>query len=263
MQKLPQITQENYFSREIANSYLSCSQVKNFIGTPAQPGCEAKAMAKLKGEYETKPTKAQLVGKYVDAYFSGTLNFLKSEYPELYRKDGGLYADFIQADEIIQVAVSDPFFMQFLSGKSQTILQGRLFGHEFVGRPDFMYDNLISDLKVMADIDEVWTKDYGKLNFIDAWNYPLQGAIYQELDFQKSGIRKPFYLAVLTKEKTPDHEIIFIPDSRLEAAMLDLEDKLPRIAALKAGEETPIRCEKCDYCKSTKKLTTIKNYVNL
>jgi glutaredoxin len=45
--------------------------------------------------------------------------------------------------------------------------------------------------------------------------------------------------------------------------MLDLEDKLSRIAALKAGEETPIRCGKCDYCKSTKKLDSIINYVNL
>ena len=41
------LTNENYFSKEANQKYLSVSQYKNFVGTLGIVNCEAKAMAEL------------------------------------------------------------------------------------------------------------------------------------------------------------------------------------------------------------------------
>ena len=45
-----QLTNENYFSREASNEYMSVSQYKSFIGSMGIKGCEAMAMAEINGE---------------------------------------------------------------------------------------------------------------------------------------------------------------------------------------------------------------------
>ena len=47
-----QLTNENYFSREASNEYMSVSQYKSFIGSMGIKGCEAMAMAEINGEWE-------------------------------------------------------------------------------------------------------------------------------------------------------------------------------------------------------------------
>lgn len=44
------LTPENYYSPEANFEYMSVSQFKDFSGTYGQVGCEARAMAKLRGE---------------------------------------------------------------------------------------------------------------------------------------------------------------------------------------------------------------------
>lgn len=65
------LTPENYYSPEANFEYMSVSQFKDFSGTYGQVGCEARAMAKLRGEYQEEKTTALLVGSYVDSYFEG------------------------------------------------------------------------------------------------------------------------------------------------------------------------------------------------
>jgi hypothetical protein len=261
MRKLPKITTDNYFSSEVRRAYLSTSQVKDFIGVPCKHGCEAAALAKIEGKYKAAKTTSLLVGGYVDAYFEGTLGKFKEENPEIFKKDGSLYSQFNQANNIIQHGISDKMFSKYAAeGDQQVIVTGEIFGQPFCGKIDSLHPGkAIVDLKVMADMSDIYCKDYGYLNFIDAWNYPLQGAIYQELYFQMTGDKLPFFLAVLTKEKQPDKEIIHISNERLEAALLDIETKVEIIQQIKNGEKH-IRCEKCDYCKSTKQLTKVKSY---
>ena len=50
------LTESNYYSPEANKEFLSVSQYKDFIGTWAKPGCEARAMAKLNGEWEEEVT---------------------------------------------------------------------------------------------------------------------------------------------------------------------------------------------------------------
>lgn len=44
------LNNENYYSKEADQEYLSVSQYKNFMGTIGKPACEAQAMAMLNGE---------------------------------------------------------------------------------------------------------------------------------------------------------------------------------------------------------------------
>ena len=55
------LTPENYYSPEANFEYMSVSQFKDFSGTYGQVGCESRAMAKLRGEYQEEKTTALLV----------------------------------------------------------------------------------------------------------------------------------------------------------------------------------------------------------
>ena len=52
MSNLIALTPENYYSQEANMQYVSVSQYKDFNGTTGKLGCEAYAMAKLRGEVE-------------------------------------------------------------------------------------------------------------------------------------------------------------------------------------------------------------------
>ena len=79
------LTPGNYFSKEANYAYLSTSQYKDFVGTLGRPGCEARAMAKLRGEWQQEMTTPLLVGSYVDAHFEGTLGNFRANNPEIFK----------------------------------------------------------------------------------------------------------------------------------------------------------------------------------
>ena len=123
-----QLTAENYYSQEANREYMSVSQFKDFAGTYGRLACEFAAMEKLEERWEDEETTALLVGSYVDAYFEGTLEKFKAEHPALFRKDGGLKADYVKAEEIIARIERDKYFMKYMSGQKQVIMTGELFG---------------------------------------------------------------------------------------------------------------------------------------
>ena len=125
------LTPENYYSPEANFEYMSVSQFKDFSGTYGQVGCESRAMAKLRGEYQEEKTTALLVGSYVDSYFEGpeSLERFKSENPEIFTQKGELRAEYKKADTIIQRIESDEYFMQCMSGEKQVIMTAEIFGY--------------------------------------------------------------------------------------------------------------------------------------
>ena len=80
---------------------------------------------------------------------------------------------------------------------------------------------------------------------------------------QNTGKRLPFFIAAVTKEKQPDLALLSIPDEVIDIKLSELEQILPHIQQLKEGKVEPTRCEHCDYCKATKKLTKIIDYRDL
>lgn len=178
------LTPENYYSPEANFEYMSVSQFKDFSGTYGQVGCEARAMAKLRGEYQEEKTTALLVGSYVDSYFEGpeSLERFKSENPEIFTQKGELRAEYKKADTIIQRIESDEYFMQCMSGEKQVIMTAEIFGIPWKIKIDsYVKDIVITDLKIVESIKKMkWVRDLGYLDFIRFWGYDTQGAIYQE-----------------------------------------------------------------------------------
>lgn len=256
------ITEAEYFSKENEKIYCGSTQYRNFFGTVGLPGCEARAMAELNGEWKEETSNAFLIGNYVDAHFSGTLATFKAQHPEIFKKDGSLKAEFERANVMIARCEQDEYFMKTLSGGMQEIQTIEMFGIKWKTKMDSYHKGIaIVDLKTTASIRKRhWAKDLGKISFIEYWGYDIQLALYQEVDYRINGKRLPVLIAAVSKEPTPDIEIIGIDQNRLDECIKQIERNAPRLIALKKGEIVPDRCEQCDYCTSTKKLSKPIHY---
>lgn len=249
------ITAENYFSKEAELAYFGASQFKSLSK------CEAAAMAKISGEYEEESSVALLVGSFVDAHFEGTLDIFRAQHPEILTQKGDLKSEYKHAEYIIERIERDEMFMKYMSGAKQVIKTGKLFGYDWKIKIDSYHPGkAIVDLKIMKDFELVWVDGQGKIPFVEAWGYDLQAAIYQAIE----GNGLPFIIAGATKEKPePDIALMGIPQESLDISLEIIKAKIDRFAAIKAGTEEPMRCEKCDYCKRTKKLSGVVSYLEV
>lgn len=246
------LIEENYFSAENNLAYMGVSQFKSFMK------CESMALAELNGEYKREKSVALLVGSYVDAHFDGTLDIFKAKNPEIYTQKGTLKSEYKQAENIIQRVERDEMFSKYMSGEKQVIMVGEIEGVPFKIKIDSYHpEKCIVDLKVMRDFQSIYKEGQGRLNFIEAWGYDIQAAVYQEIVRQNTGKQLPFFIAGATKENEPDIAIISIPQPNLDVCLEIVKANVIRFSELKNGIGDPIRCELCDHCKATKKLTKI------
>ena len=271
------LTNENYFSRENELAFMGSTQYKRFFA------CEEGALAAIRGEIEQENTTALLVGSYVDAHFEGTLDLFKAKNPEIFastgKNAGGLKSDYVQANSIIQRLEQDELFMLLMSGKKQVIRTGEIAGVPFKIKIDSLLDadtcreivrrfpdtaevfgdcrGAIVDLKCMKDFAPVWSdEEFKKVSFVTAWGYDVQAAIYQSVE----GGYLPFIIAGATKEKETDFAAFSIPQDAIDSQLINIEALAPHYNDLKQGIGTPERCEKCDWCRRTKKLTKIYDF---
>ena len=257
------LTNENYFSQEANMEYMSTSQFKDFME------CPVHALAKLQGEYVEEKSKALLVGSYVDAYFSNEMEQFKLENPQIFKKDGTLLKDFEKANEIIAAIEDDPMMMEYLSGKHQVVMTGTIANVPFKIKIDSLLRNAIVDQKIMSSIKElVWvydeeTKRNKQVDFVQAFGYDIQGAIYQEIARQNIGHRLPFILAPTTKEESPDKALIQIDQEYLDKAFKIVEEYAPRFDLIKKGIVEPIGCGNCPSCRKKNKVIKIVSYKDL
>lgn len=254
------LTNDNYFSPEANREYWSVSQFKAFNK------CEAAGLAEVRGEYQREETDALLIGSYVDAYFSGPKEldkFISRNGDKMISKrGGGLLAKFQHANDIIDRVEADSLMMEYLSGDKQVVMSAELFGVPWKVKLDAYNGERIVDLKCVRDFEDVFDKGYGWRSWVEFWGYDIQGAVYQKIEQLVTGRKDPlpFYIVAVTKEKTPDIKIIHIPQHILDAALGVVDAKIERFDLIKTGEVEPIRCERCDYCKTTKILTAPEEY---
>lgn len=242
----PEVTAENYYSREMSQAYFSVSQYKDFTR------CEAMALAKIRGDYQQPVTRALLVGSFVDSYFEGTLTQFMAENPELFTRKNELKSEFKKANEIIGRIKADPLFMQFMGGEKQRIMTFELFGVPWKMKMDSYLPGIcITDLKVVANFKS-----------LPLWRYDLQGAVYQAGVLAVTDERLPFYLAVATKERVTDLDIFQVPQTTLNLAIDEIAFNISRFTEVKAGLVPPQYCGKCDYCKLVK-AAKVRNYNEL
>ena len=259
------LTASNYHSQEANEEFLGCSQYKDFAGTLGERGCEAMALAKLRGIWKEETTNSLLVGSYCDAHFEGTLDVFKAQNADLFTKAGKLKSEYVQAEEIIARIERDPYFMACMGGEKQVIFTADIFGAKWKIKIDsFHPGKAIVDLKIMKSIREgFWVKDFGKMNFIDYWGYDIQAAIYQKVVEINTGKQVPFFIAAASKEKVADIEVIGFDEKKMNETLIEVQNNVQRILDLKSGKVTPDRCGTCDFCKFTKVLTGAIHYSDL
>jgi hypothetical protein len=115
-------------------------------------------------------------------------------------------------------------------------------------------DKFIVDLKVMKDFKKVWSETMRTYSsFVEAYNYDIELAIFQEIVYQNTGKRLPCFLACITKEEPADIAILSFPQEKLDEAMRIVKSNLPRIKGIMEGKIAPHRCNNCAYCRKTKK----------
>lgn len=265
MSNLLVLTPENYYSQEANMQYVSVSQYKDFNGTTGKMGCEACAMAKLRGEVEEVTTVPLMVGSYVDAHFEGTLPTFAAQHPEIYssrgKTAGELKSEYKQASAMIDRAEKDPVFMQYMTGDKQVIMTGEISGIPVKVKIDSFDGVRITDLKTVKSITETfYAKDLGqRLNFCEWWGYDLQGAVYREIVRQNTGNLLPFYICAISKDKTdnvphPRIKVIEIPPRVMDEKLVEVQHNIEKIQRIKDGDIEPLRCEVCDYCADTEVL---------
>jgi hypothetical protein len=272
------LNNRNYYGSKANQEFMSVSQFKSF------KRCEAAALAELKGEYERPKSKALLLGSFVDEMLTGTKktqqNFIVENRAELFQKsskiskysdeelavllndyltdifnaDNKPYAEIVQALETIEKIKKQPLMMQHFKSKHQTIMTGEIAGVPFKIKMDnYKPGEFIADMKYMASLRSPNLFE----PMVKYWGYDIQGAVYQQIVYQNTGKRLPFYLDIATKE-TPAHlAIAEIKQYDLDEALETVKALAPRYQAIKNGEIEPERCGEydCNYCTETSIIT--------
>lgn len=252
------LTADNYYTIEADRRFMSVHQYQNFAGTLGFPGCEERAMAMLNGTYSEEPSEAMVVGSFVDAFFEGTLEQFKKEHKECFTQKGELKSQYKRAERMIERCQQDEMFMYFMSGEKQKIFTAELFGTMWKCKLDSYIPGVaIIDLKTSKNLHQAWrVEDYGYTSFPEYFGYCQQLSIYQRIVDICTGEKLPCYIAAVTKEDSPEIEIIEIGQSILDDELNKVHMNMPSVLAVKNGETAPTRCSRCAYCKATKKLTS-------
>lgn len=264
---MSELNNENYHSTEMRQKYMGSSQFKDFLV------CEKQALARVNGEVEEKQSDALLFGSYVDAYFSNELSEFIPNHPEMFNaKTGELKAPFKNVETVIDTIKNDKLMSKYLGGEHQVIMTGEIAGVPFKIKIDSYHpDKLIVDQKVMKDLEPVWVERVDqngnvrnvKTDFVDAYGYLYQAAIYQTIVEQNTGKKLPFVLAVTTKEEVPISKLIKIDQEYIDETLQEIIEKAPRFAAIKRGEIEPVGCGKCSVCRKDMKVEGVESYKKL
>ena len=260
------LNKDNYHNIEAERDYMSRSQYLKFLD------CEAQAMAYLKGEWIDPPSEPLLVGQYVHSWNDNTRRDFIIRHPGMFKKDGSLKAEYKLADKMIATLEADPLCKYMLQGEKEKIYTAEFAGAMWKVMLDVRNEERrrIVDLKTTKSIRETYWDSVirERVSFVEQYHYPLQAALYCEIERRANGRSEgdwfEFFVVAVSKENVPDKEVIDLRDPRrYEVELETIAANMPRILAIKAGEEKPSRCEQCDYCRSTKVLTGAVHYADI
>ena len=270
-----ELTNENYYSLDADIEYCSASQYLDIIGRPCLPGCEARAMAKLRGEWKEETTKAMLIGSILDTLWElndmpidEKIGLIADKFPECVSSRGAtkgeLKTEYKQAIQLYQRTARDEMFCKLMSGDKQTIMTGEIEGLKFKIKMDsFVPGVCITDLKTTQDCSRnhrIYVADSGNREpFFRAWSYDVQLSLYREIVRQNTGDLLRCYIAAVDKKEHPLPVTIELAPKLLDEAMESIKANIPRIIMLKNGEIEPLECGECDYCRDNYVCEIISN----
>ena len=251
------LTQENYFSKEANQEYISVSQFKAFAE------CEAQALHNIEigGENEKQ---AFLEGKLFENWVAGDRVLFMSQHPELISSRGAtagqLKAEFNKVIKAAERFLEQDFFKDIINKcEKQVILTGKIEGVKVKCELD-LFDretNSIYDIKYMKDFKETWDKAEKVYKpWYYTYNYVLQLAVYREIVRQNFGEPKEIGLMAASKEEEPDLQAKSFSPELLDLELEYFKKNVRRYDDIKKGLLTPDSCGRCSLCKSNKIITS-------
>lgn len=244
------ITQENYYSKEVDKQYLSFSSFKNFISNPA------RALADLNDEYPWfDDDTALLVGNYLHSYFEGEEAHRKfiADNPSMIsstgKTKGELKSDFVIAKKMIERLLAEPQFVKQmdLAYRSEQIISGEIEGVMWKGKIDRLdLDNGVfydfKTVKTLVDDGAIWDNELRqRVPFIISRKYHLQMAIYAELLYQNFGMEFTPVIWAVSKEKEPLAKPYIITKNTLNEALNEVIALQDEVIKWRDGlEEAPL-----------------------
>lgn len=172
---------------------------------------------------------------------------------------------------MVKTLDNDPLFKAIYQGVKELEIFGKIQGIEFHGFLDCLNldKNIFIDIKTIRGSikDKEWSEaEYRKIHWIKARKYLWQMAIYQEIlrqsDDEKIGKNINPVIYAVTKETFPDSAGITIPQDWLDDSMVEVREYTDKYIEVLNGRK-PIRCERCNYCKATKKNIKTISYSDL
>lgn len=264
------LTDDNYYSPAADREYMSCSQYQTFVGVADDFPCEARAMAKIMGNYTEKPTDAFLHGNYFHTAMEGDkahAAFLEANAHRVYKKTKNpaaqeKYAAFDVLDACLRIAHQDASFRKLIDapGDNEVILSGEIFGVPWRIRCDkiIRQNHIIVDWKTCASLNQLHysAEKRDKVTFVEHYGYLMRAAVYMEIYKQNFGVKPAFILGCVTKQDPPDKGIYVIhPETDavvLQYELDKIQQRLPYIMPVKNRNKAPKRCGFCAYCRQTK-----------
>lgn len=255
-----ELTQENYFSKEADNEYMSVSQYKLF------EKCEANALAVLNSETTAEQKVAYLEGHLFETIVAGDIDLFMMQHPELVASRGAtvgeLKANYKKVVNAANKIKNQKFIMDIVNRcEKQVILTGEISGVKVKCCLDLFdkENKQIYDLKCMANFKEQWNdKDKCYIEWFWHYGYILQMAVYREIVKQNFGIDCETHLIAATKEDEPDIDAFTIPNNWLDFELDLFKNNVFFIDKIKKGIDAPKECGHCDYCKAHKKITEFR-----
>ncbi|MDN7144415.1 PD-(D/E)XK nuclease-like domain-containing protein [Liquorilactobacillus mali] len=258
IKKVKRLNRENYYSNEMDWKYMSATMFKNFIK------CESAALDQLKHPPEQVDSKALLIGNYVHSYMESNKayqEFIDDHHAFFFTQKGSKRADATLGDKMIKKLEQDALFQYFYNSdncEKEVILTGNLFDAQWKARIDSLNveKGYFCDIKTTRELHKrYWSVQKRTwVSFIEEYNYALQMGVYKRLLQHK--YHKPFNCYIFAVDKTQDTELeaIQMPNEDMEEQMEFIETHIERVKQVIAGDIEPVRCERCAYCKSTRKL---------
>lgn len=254
-----ELTNENYFSDK---EYLNNSTLKVYSE------CSSKALAMAKGEFvqDLSDKEAILVGSYVDSAIEGTLEYFIEKNPQIFvrgKKENGLKKVFEESNLMIEKIKNDKNAQILLKGEKQKIFVGEIEGIKVKCKIDNYNANAkipyFTDLKTCKDIFEtVWNpllKE--KESFIKSRGYLVQLALYREIIRQNTDMLFKGCIVAFDKTENQRGLCIIFTDEDLDLAYSEVLELIRKHKeALKGNHK---RCERCDYCNSTRESSLFFN----
>ena len=212
--------------------------------------CEARQKALDDGIFEFPTTQGMLEGKYLESILC------QEPAPEgVLKKNGEPYAWAKGIEETAERMLQDNMITEYLNGKYQQQLDIKLDGVPWKVIPDIINHEKkrVIDIKKTQTFDPKWSDTYHtKVPFWTEWNYFLQLAV-PAIHFGYDA-----FLIAATSESPGNFDIFQFRQEDMLLAIDDAKQTVKHKLAVRKGEIAPVPCAACDFCRSVKHVTEIK-----